>query len=78
MANARANALRDLNDAELLDRLAEAKQELFNLRFQHATGQLENHARLGQVKRDVARIMTELRAREIAAAEALAQNEENA
>ncbi|WP_334143299.1 50S ribosomal protein L29 [Rhabdothermincola sp.] len=78
MADARAAALRDLNDGELLERLAETKQELFNLRFQHVTGQLENHARLGQVKKDVARIMTELRAREIAAAEALARDEENA
>jgi large subunit ribosomal protein L29 len=55
----------------LVSRLAEAKQELFNLRFQHATGQLDNHTRLGQVRRDVARIQTLLREREIAAAEAL-------
>ena len=63
--------LREMVDEELLNRLAEAKQELFNLRFQHVTGQLDNYARLPQLKRDVARINTELRAREIAAAEAL-------
>ena len=58
------------------ERLAQAKQELFNLRFQHVTGQLENHSRLQHVKKDIARCLTELRAREIAAAEALAANEE--
>jgi large subunit ribosomal protein L29 len=67
----RASELRELEDGELVSRLAEAKQELFNLRFQHATGQLDNHTRLGQVRRDVARIQTLLREREIAAAEAL-------
>lgn len=51
---------------ELVDDLAEAKRELFNLRFQLATGQLENTARITQVKRQVARIRTELRARELA------------
>ncbi len=69
-------------DVELLDRLGESKQELFNLRFQHVTGQLDNSARLGQLKKDIARINTELRGREIAAAEALeadaASNEETA
>ena len=44
---------------------------MFNLRFQLATGQLENHSRLGKVKREIARALTELRAREIAAAEAM-------
>ncbi|MBV8979378.1 MAG: 50S ribosomal protein L29 [Acidimicrobiia bacterium] len=58
-------------DEELLNRLAEAKQELFNLRFQHVTGQLDNYARLPQVKREVARINTILREREIEAAEAM-------
>ena len=70
MANRRAAELRDVDDSELLTRLAEAKQELFNLRFQNVTGQLDNPARLGQVRKDVARINTLLRAREIAAAEA--------
>ena len=64
--------LRNLADEELVERLAEAKSELFNLRFQHVTGQLDNHARLGQVRREVARLATLLREREIAAAEALA------
>jgi large subunit ribosomal protein L29 len=63
--------LTDLNDAELVGKLAETKQELFNLRFQRAQGQLENPARLGILKKDVARINMLLRAREIAAAEAL-------
>jgi large subunit ribosomal protein L29 len=64
-------AVRDLPDHELVDRLSETKQELFNLRFQHVTGQLDNSARLGQLKKDIARINTELRVRQIAAAEAL-------
>src|SRR5207302_284155 len=68
---ATANELRDMDDDELDRRLAEAKEELFNLRFQHVTGQLDNYARLGQVKKDVARINTVLREREIEAAEAL-------
>ena len=68
---ARSKAMTDLGDAELVERLSESKQELFNLRFQHATGQLDNSSRLGAVKRDIARVLTELRTREIAAAEAL-------
>ena len=63
-------ALTDLGDTDLIERLSEAKEELFNLRFQFATGQLDNPARLTQVRRDIARMLTELRAREIAAAEA--------
>jgi large subunit ribosomal protein L29 len=66
--------LRDMVDDELMNRLADAKQELFNLRFQNVTGQLDNYARLGQVKKEVARINTILRDREIAAAEALEEN----
>jgi large subunit ribosomal protein L29 len=62
--------LRELADEELDARLAEAKAEVFNLRFQHVTGQLDNSARLAQVKRDLARILTLIRAREIEAAEA--------
>ena len=58
---------------ELESRLAEAMQELFNLRFQLVTGQLDNHARVGQVRKDIARMNTILREREIAEAEALAQ-----
>jgi large subunit ribosomal protein L29 len=49
--------------------LAEAKAELFNLRFQHVTGKLDNYARIGHVRKDVARYMTILREREIAEAE---------
>ena len=59
----------ELDDETLVTRLSEAKQELFNLRFQHVTGQLENHSRIGRTRRQIARIATELRAREIAAAE---------
>jgi len=62
----------DLDDEALMTRLADARQELFNLRFQRATGQLTNTARIAQVKREVARCLTEARAREIAAAERLA------
>ena len=50
--------LRDLSDAELQSRLAETRQELFNLRFQSATGALENSARLRLAKREIARILT--------------------
>ena len=65
----RAKELRELNDAELEHRLDEAKEELFNLRFQNATGELDNITRIPQVRRQVARIETLLREREIAAAE---------
>jgi large subunit ribosomal protein L29 len=70
-----AAELRELNDTELEHRLGEAKEELFNLRFQNATGQLDNIARIPQVRRDVARIETLLREREIAAAEQLETQE---
>ncbi|HET6952925.1 MAG TPA: 50S ribosomal protein L29 [Acidimicrobiales bacterium] len=66
----------DLDDGALLDQVRDAKDQLFKLRFQLATGQLTNYSRIGQVRKDVARLETELRGREIAAAEAL--NEENA
>ena len=69
MTNARE--FRELNDVELEHRLSEAKEELFNLRFQNATGQLDSTARLAHVRKDVARIETLLREREIAAAEAM-------
>ena len=62
---AKTEALRDLGDAELLDRLASAKEELFNLRYQAATGQLESHGRLRAVKKDIARIYTVMREREL-------------
>ena len=70
MARKKNREYKDLEDRELLERLSDVKQELFNLRFQHVTGQLDNTSRLGHLKKDVARIETELRAREIAAAEA--------
>jgi large subunit ribosomal protein L29 len=74
MTNAAAE-LRELNDTELEHRLGEAKEELFNLRFQNATGQLDNIARIPQVRREVARIETLLREREIVAAEQLEAQE---
>ena len=57
--------LRGLDDARLADELKKAKEELFNLRFQSATGQLESHGRLKAVRRDIARIYTILREREL-------------
>jgi large subunit ribosomal protein L29 len=54
----RSRELRDLSDAELSKKLAEQREELFNLRFQSATGALENTARLRQTKRAIARILT--------------------
>ena len=56
-----------LSDAELAAKLEEGRAELFNLRFQMATSQLDNTARVGQVKKDIARIQTEMRARELRA-----------
>jgi large subunit ribosomal protein L29 len=67
---AKASELRALSDVDLVSELANAKDELFKLRFRLATGQLDNNARITTVKRDVARINTELRVREIAAFEA--------
>ena len=60
-----ANELRDLNDTDLVDRLKESKEELFNLRFQMATGQLDNNRRLRTVRREIARIYTVMREREL-------------
>ena len=54
----KAKDLRDLSDEELGDKLAESRQELFNLRFQAATGALENTGRLAHAKREIARILT--------------------
>jgi len=64
----RASEIRNLNEAEVARKLDEAHQELFNLRFQYSTGQLKNTARLSQVKREIARLRTILRERELAAA----------
>ena len=68
----RVEEYRQMDEEELYGRLAQSKQELFNLRFQLVTGRLDNSSRLGQVKREVARILTVMREREIVAAEALA------
>jgi len=59
--------LRDLPYEELQDKLAESREELFNLRFQLATSQLDNTARLRQVRKDIARISTAMREQEIEA-----------
>jgi large subunit ribosomal protein L29 len=67
-----------MGDEELRERFVGAKDKLFKLRFQRVTGQMENHAEITKTKRDVARILTEIRAREIAAAEALAAGEGSA
>ena len=61
----KAHELDDLNDVDLEAKLREAKEELFNLRFQAATGQLESHGRLRTVKKDIARIYTVVREREL-------------
>ena len=70
MANKKTADLVELDINRLVDALAEAKKEHFNLRFQHVTGQLDNTSRLTEVRRQIARINTILRQREIAAAEA--------
>ena len=59
--------IRELSAEDLQGKLKEARQELFNLRFQMATSQLDNTARVRQVKKDIARIQTEMRARELRA-----------
>ena len=70
------NSVHDLGDAELIEELARAKSELFEARFKLATGSLENTSVLANWKRQVARINTELREREIAAAEAASASTE--
>lgn len=66
--------IRELSDEELAQKLEDGRAELFNLRFQMATSQLDNTARVTTVKRDIARVQTEIRARQIAADNAAAQN----
>lgn len=61
----KVNEIRDLEPAEQLDKLKALKEELFNLRFQHATGQLDNPMRIRQVKRSIAQIKTIIREREL-------------
>jgi large subunit ribosomal protein L29 len=69
MATKHTSELRSLSDGDLVTRLAEAREELFNLRFQNVTGQLDSSARIGQVRKDIARLNTILRQREIELAE---------
>jgi len=64
----KATEIKDLAETEIAEKLKERRTELFNLRFQLATGQLDNPGRIAVVKKDIARLHTELRAREIAAA----------
>lgn len=64
---AKIREIRDLGDAELLERVESLKEELFNLRFQLATGQLDNPMRIKQVRHEIARILTVLRERELEA-----------
>jgi large subunit ribosomal protein L29 len=64
-AETKAGELRELDDEALLTKLKEAKEELFNLRFQAATGQLESHGRLRAVRKDIARVYTIMREREL-------------
>jgi large subunit ribosomal protein L29 len=64
-AGVKAGELRELSEEELVERLREAKAELFNLRVQGATGQLDNNRRLQVVRRDIARIYTIMREREL-------------
>ena len=78
MATTTANELRVLDSDSLEERLRGHKEELFNLRFQAATGQLESHGRLRQVKRDIARIYTILRERELGIAQPVDAVEEAA
>ncbi len=61
----KSGEVHDMKDDELVAKLIDAKQESFNLRFRHATGELENTARLADAKRDVARLLTVARARGI-------------
>lgn len=61
----RAEELRDLTDLELEQKIREFKEELFNLRFQHATAQLDNPMRIKEVKKNIARIKTVVREREL-------------
>jgi large subunit ribosomal protein L29 len=61
----KANEIKNLSDAELTAKLTELKTELFNLRFRHASGQLDNPMQINLVKKDIARVNTVIRARQI-------------
>jgi large subunit ribosomal protein L29 len=73
-----AAELRELSDEELVLRVREAKEELFNLRFQMATGQMDNNRRLRSVRHDIARIYTIMRERELGLSAAPDENNEGA
>ena len=70
--------IREMTNTELIEALAEAKEEKFNLRFQLATNQLDNHARIKAVKQDIARILTVLHERELDSVDAVVGTEERA
>lgn len=72
-----AHELDEMNDIDLEAKLRESKEELFNLRFQAATGQLESHGRLRTVKKDIARIYTVVRERELGIRTAPGSNDED-
>ncbi len=71
----KAHELDELSNADLETRLRESKEELFNLRFQSATGQLDSNGRLRTVKRDIARIYTVVRERELGIRQAPGQQD---
>ena len=73
----KAHELDEMTDVDLETRLREAKEELFNLRFQAATGQLESHGNLRKVKKDIARIYTVVRERELGIRVAPGTNDED-
>jgi large subunit ribosomal protein L29 len=73
-----AGALRAKTDDELVEELRKAKEELFNLRFQAATGQLESHGRLKAVRRDIARVYTVIRERELGIVSVVGDSDETA
>ncbi|MCL2579083.1 MAG: 50S ribosomal protein L29 [Oscillospiraceae bacterium] len=62
----KASEIRELSDVELGDKLKDLKAELFNLRFQHAINQLDNPMRLAHIKKDIARVKTQIRQRQLA------------
>ena len=73
-----ADDLRDKSDEDLVQELRDAKETLFNLRFQAATGQLESHGRLKAVRRDIARIYTIMRERELGITPVVTEEKESA
>ena len=70
MNRMKPSEIRALSDKELVEKLDELKSELFNLRFQHAINQLDNPVRIKEVKRDIARTLTVIRAKELESAKA--------